>query len=53
MIALGSDTLDPRGLERLNMGLAEASADDDWAERAWIYRRALDGAFERFRSRIP
>jgi len=50
MIALGSDSLDSRGVERLMMGLAEAESNNDWSERAWIYRRALDGAYERFRS---
>lgn len=50
MIALGSDSLDSRGVERLVMGLAEAESESDWAERAWIYRRALDGAYDRFRS---
>ena len=49
MIALGSNSLDSRGVERLVMGLAEAESNNDWAERAWIYRRALDGAYERFR----
>lgn len=51
MVALGSNSLDSRGVERLVMGLAEARSTDDWSERAWIYRQALDGAFERFRVR--
>lgn len=50
MITLGSDSLDPRGIERLKMGLAEAESENDWAERAWIYRRALDEANERFQT---
>ncbi len=49
MIALGSDTLDPRGVERLVMGLASGDSESDWTERAWVYRRALDEAIERFR----
>lgn len=50
MIALGSDNLDRVGIEMLEMGLAEAETEGDWAERAWIYRRALDAAYTRFRS---
>jgi len=51
MIALGSDTLDSRAIERLEMGLAEAESESDNATRAWIYRRALDGAYERLTQR--
>jgi len=50
MVALGSNSLDSRGVERLVMGLAEAESKSDWSERAWIYRRALDEASERFRA---
>lgn len=50
MIALGSDNLDSVGIQMLEMGLAEADAEHDWAERAWIYRRAMDAAYNRFRS---
>ncbi len=50
MIALGSDTLDTRGVERLIMGLAESEQESEWVDRAWVYRRALDEASERFRS---
>lgn len=50
MVAFGSDNLDPRGVERLRMGLAEGELNNDWTERAWIYRQALDEAAERFRA---
>lgn len=50
MIALGSDNLDSTGIQMLEMGLAEADAEHDWAQRAWIYRRAMDAAYNRFRS---
>ena len=49
LVALGSNTLDARGIERLTMGLAEAESVIDSTERAWIYRCALDGAYERFK----
>ncbi|MDF1810246.1 MAG: CIA30 family protein [Phycisphaerales bacterium] len=51
LIALGSDTLDRRVIERLEMGLAEAESENADAERAWIYRRALDSAYERLSNR--
>ncbi|MGJ8636086.1 MAG: CIA30 family protein [Phycisphaerales bacterium] len=50
MIALGSDNLDRVGIEMLEMGLADAESESDWVKRAWIYRRALDAAYTRFRS---
>jgi len=48
MVALGTDSLDRRAIEQLEMGLAEAEAKTDPAERAWIFRRALDRAAQRF-----
>jgi transforming growth factor-beta-induced protein len=51
IVALGSQSLDPMGIERLVMGLAEAESHSNPTQRAWIYRRALDEASERFRSR--
>ncbi|MBO6513558.1 MAG: CIA30 family protein [Phycisphaerales bacterium] len=50
MIALGADNLDSTGIQILEMGLAEAESEHNWTERAWIYRRAMDAAYNRFRS---
>ncbi len=48
MIALGADNLDRRGIEQLEMGMAEAESEQDATKRAWIFRRALDRATQRF-----
>lgn len=48
MIALGADNLDRRGIEQLEMGMAEAESEQDTTKRAWIFRRALDRAAQRF-----
>ena len=48
ILALGAGSLDRLALEQLQMGLAEAETQSDWTQRAWIYRRALDAANDRF-----
>ncbi|NEQ53530.1 MAG: hypothetical protein F6K11_25905 [Leptolyngbya sp. SIO3F4] len=45
MIMLGSDNLGQKVIDRLELGIAEASSENQWDEKAWAYRRALDDAY--------
>lgn len=45
MILLGSDNLGQKVIDRLELGIAEASSENQWDEKAWAYRRALDDAY--------
>ena len=45
LIALGADGLGRSVVARLEKGLAEASTDRSYSERAWTYRSALDDAY--------
>ncbi len=48
MLLLGKDDLDARVAERLEQSLAEARREPQAFERAWIYRRAMDVAYQSF-----
>jgi uncharacterized surface protein with fasciclin (FAS1) repeats len=47
ILELSSDRLGNTLMQRFQRALAEGQAEDDARERAWIYRRAMDEAFER------
>lgn len=46
MVGLGSNDLGQQVLERLERGLSDASQQSSARERAWIYRSAMDEAYE-------
>lgn len=48
MLLLGRDQLDPRVADRLEQSLAEGEREPQAFERAWIYRRAMDVAYQSF-----
>ncbi|MEQ9096051.1 MAG: CIA30 family protein [Phycisphaerales bacterium] len=48
MLLLGRDELEPRIVERLEQSLAEARREPRVFEKAWIYRRAMDAAYQSF-----
>lgn len=50
ILALAPNALDPNTTDRLMLALSEASTKNNWSDRAWIYRRALDDMIRNFRS---
>ena len=49
ILALAPNALDPNTTDRLMLALSEASTKNNWSDRAWIYRRALDDMIRNFR----
>ncbi len=45
MIALGRESLGRDIIQRLELGMAEATGEHDWDGKAWAYRRALDDVY--------
>jgi ABC-type sugar transport system substrate-binding protein len=46
IVDLAPDAIGLDALDRLRLALAEGQSESDTAKRAWVYRRAIDRAYE-------
>lgn len=50
LVDLAPDALGDDGVERLRLALAEGEAESDPSKRAWLYRKAMDRAYDSARA---